>query len=69
MTFDDFKALEPNAQRTWLEEQTSAQREVNDICDELGTTRAQLQGLGYTYALGNWHYMSFEDRASTVGQN
>ncbi|NTU89324.1 MAG: hypothetical protein HGA54_05370 [Actinobacteria bacterium] len=69
MTLDEFKALPDPEAKAWLEAQTAAGREVAEICEELSTTRAALQGLGYTYALGQWHFMSFSDRASVVAQN
>lgn len=69
MKRDEFLELSDADQLKWLTEQTDAGREVTDICEELGCSRADLQGFGYTYALGNWHFMSMADRASVVAQN
>lgn len=69
MTRDEFLELADEAQLAWLTEQTDAGRDVNSICEELGCSRADLQGFGYTYALGNWHFMSMSDRAAVVAQN
>lgn len=69
MTRDEFLALSDDDQLKWLTEQTDAGREVLDICDELGCTRADLQGFGYTWALGQWRFLSMRDRAAVVGQN
>ena len=69
MTRDEFLALSDEEQMSWLTEQTDAGREVFDICDELGCTRADLQGFGYTWALGQWRFLSMRDRAAVVGQN
>ena len=49
---DEFLALPEADQMKWLTEQTDAGREVADICEEMGCTRADLQGFGYTWALG-----------------
>lgn len=46
MTKDEFLALSDEEQMAWLEEQTAAGREVTDIVNELGCTRADLQGYG-----------------------
>ena len=69
MTKDEFLALAEEEQLSWLTEQTDEGREVSAICDEMGCTRADLQGFGYTWALGQWRYLSMKDRASVVAQN
>ena len=69
MTKDDFLKLSDEEQLAWLTDQTNAGREVTDIVNELGCTRVDLQGFGYTYALGKWFFMSMSDRASVVAQN
>ena len=69
MTRDDFLALPEDEQMSWLVAQTDEGREVLDICDEMGCTRADLQGFGYTWALGQWRYLSMKDRAAVVAQN
>lgn len=69
MTRDEFLQLSDEDQLKWLTDQTEAGRDVNDICDELGCSRADLQGFGYTYALNKWFFMSMKDRAARVGQN
>lgn len=70
MTVDEFKKLIGNEQKEWLEKQTGELgRSVADICEELGISRAALQGLGHTYAINQWRYLSFENRASVNCQN
>lgn len=69
MTKDEFLALDDAAQLEWLTAQTDAGREVMEICEELGCTRADLQGYGYTWALGQWRFLSMSDRAAVVAQN
>ncbi len=69
MTKDEFLALPEADQLAWLTAQTDAGREVAAICEEMGCTRADLQGFGYTWALGQWRYLSMKDRASVVAQN
>lgn len=70
MTVDEFKKLTGDEQKAWLEKQTGELgRTVPDICTELGISRAQLQGLGHTYAINQWRYLSFENRASVNCQN
>ena len=69
MTKDEFLALTEEEQLSWLTEQTDGGREVVDICEEMGCTRADLQGFGYTWALGQWRYLSMKDRAAVVAQN
>ena len=69
MTSEEFLALEDSEQLAWLTKQTDAKRDIIDICDELGVTRADLQGFGYTWALGQWRFLSMKDRASVVAQN
>lgn len=69
MTKDEFLALADEDQMSWLTEQTDAGREVADICEELGCTRADLQGFGYTWALGQWRFLSMAMRSAVVAQN
>lgn len=69
MNKGEFLSLSEEEQLAWLTEQTDAEREIADICEELGCSRADLQGFGYTWALGQWRYLSMKDRASVVAQN
>lgn len=69
MTNDQFLALNEEDQLAWLNEKTDAGVDVNEICAELGCTRADLQGYGYTWALGKWRYLSMKDRSKVVAQN
>lgn len=69
MTRDEFLALPEEQQMSWLTSQTDEGRDVMDICEEMGCTRADLQGFGYTWALGQWRYLSMKDRAAVVAQN
>lgn len=69
MKKDEFLKLSEDEQAKWLKEQTDSGREVSEICAELGCTRADLQGYGYTWALGQWRYLSMTDRHSVVAQN
>lgn len=69
MTKDEFLGLSETEQLDWLTEQTDAGHDVQDVCDEMNCTRADLQGFGYTWALGQWRYLSMKDRASVVAQN
>ena len=69
MTQEEFLGISEDEQIAWLTEQTDAGRDVMDICDEMGCTRADLQGFGYTWALGQWRYLSMKDRAAVVAQN
>jgi len=69
MTKEEFLALSDEDQMAWLKEQTDNGRDVMDICAELGCTRADLQGYGYTWALGEWRFLSMKARAMVVAQN
>lgn len=69
MTKEEFLKLSDEDQMKWLTEKTDAGAEVAEICEELGCTRADLQGYGYTWALGQWRFLSMKDRAAVVAQN
>lgn len=67
MTKEEFLALCEDDRLAWLEQQTADGKSIEEICEELGLTRAMLQVHGFTFALGEWHMLRMSDRSATMG--
>lgn len=69
MALEEFLEMNDTERLAWLESQTAAGRSVEEVCAELGKPRSYLQGLGFTFALGKWYYLSLAAKTATNGQN